>query len=249
VTQAPDPIRAGEKLENVGPAPDKEQDEEKLSDEVEERNIPVIELNIDEAGAGLNEEDIFSQLLGPTSVKPQDTANPGTTPAQPVEPASMEQKGRQGLPEAVQEKAVSPGGPVESGGQAGPTEPHESLGEENMQASPGLEGDLQTTTLAELYVRQGHYEQGIEIYRKILEHNPDNDEVRQRLEDALSLANLLTKRPKETKPSSPATRIPEVSPPAPRSDQSVQSTPEQLRQARVQRLQAWLEQLKRSQNT
>ncbi len=246
--QAPEQIQAAEKLENVGPTAGKKQDEEKLPDEAGERKIPVIELDIDEVGKGLNEEDIFSELLGPSSVKPQDTANQGAAPAQPVDPAFMEQKSHQGLPEAAQEKAMPPECPVESAGQRGSTAPHESP-EENVDVSPGLEGNLQTVTLADLYVRQGHYEQGIEIYRKILEHNPDNDEVRQRLEDALSLANLLTKRPKESRPSSSVSRIPEVQPSAPKSDQLVKSTPEQQRQAKVQRLQAWLEQLKRSQNT
>jgi tetratricopeptide (TPR) repeat protein len=248
-TPSHDQIQAAENLKNVSPAAEKEQDKKKLPDGMEERNIPVIELDIDEAEQGINEEDIFSELLGPSSIKPPGTASPGPAPAHPMDPALLEQKSHQAQPETVRDKVIPAAGAVESGRQPGPMVPHESP-EENVEVSPpGLEGDLQTVTLAELYVRQGHYEQGIEIYRKILEHNPDNEEVRQRLEDALSLANLLTKRPKENRPSTPASRIPEAPPHAPKSDQPVQSTPEQLRQAKVQRLQAWLEQLKRSQNT
>ncbi len=251
-----DQIRASEKLAKISPAAEKEQDEKRLPDEVEERKIPVIELDIDQTGQGLNEEDIFSELLGPSSAKPQGTANQGPTPAQPVDSIFMGQRSHQALPETPQdiagrgkdEKAGPAAGAVESAGQLGSIIPHGSP-EENVEVSPGLEGDLETATLAELYVKQGHYEQGIEIYRKILEHDPDNEEVRQRLEDALSLANLLTKRPKENRSSSPASRIPEVPLPAPKSDQPVKSTPEQLRQAKVQRLQAWLDQLKRSHNT
>ncbi|MCI0528578.1 MAG: tetratricopeptide repeat protein [Nitrospira sp.] len=249
--QLPDQIQASEKLENLSPVVEKEEDNKKLpDDEVEERKIPVIELDIDEVGKGLNEEDIFSELLGPSSVKPQGITSQGPAPAQPVDSTSMEQKSHQGLPETAQEKAMPAADAVESAGQGGgSTVPHEPA-EENVEvAPPGLEGDLQTVTLAELYVRQGHYEQGIEIYRKILEHNPDNEEVRHHLENALALANLLTKRPKDNRLSSPAARIPEVQPTTPKSDQPVKSTPEQLRQAKVQRLQAWLEQLKRSQNT
>ncbi|MGH7274178.1 MAG: tetratricopeptide repeat protein [Nitrospiria bacterium] len=110
---------------------------------------------------------------------------------------------------------------------------------------------LATVGIAELYIKQGHYEYGIEIYRKILEQDPDNGEVRQRLEDALALANLLTKRPTEARSQMKTVTTPE--PPAkaeegPPPDGPARSSPEQIRQGKVQRLQAWLEQLKRSQN-
>ena len=110
---------------------------------------------------------------------------------------------------------------------------------------------LATVGIAELYIKQGHYEHGIDIYRKILEQDPDNAEARQRLEDALALANLLTKRSTEPKSQRKTVITPE--PPAkpaeaPPPDDPARSSPEQLRRAKVQRLQAWLEQLKRSQN-
>ncbi len=122
------------------------------------------------------------------------------------------------------------------------------------EAAPGLisEGDVATTDLADLYVKQGHYEQGIEIYRRMLDQDPDNGEIRQKLEDALSLANLLTKRPREGRPRgegdlgvAPRSATPTESRPA---DAPVDPGPEQVRQAKIQRLQAWLEQLKRSQS-
>lgn len=234
-----------------------QEDEERIPDEVEERKIPVIELDLDEAVQGFNnEEDIFSELLGPSSAKPQSTATQGPAPAPPVAFAFTGQENHQALPETTQdfgggegdEKDAPAMGAVELARSPEPTVP-QGPPEENVEESSGLEGGLATATLAEFYVKQGHYEQGIEIYRKILDHDPYNEEVRQRLEDALALANLLTKRPKEIRPSSPDSRIPEVPPPASKSDQPVRSTPEQLRQAKVERLQAWLEQLKRSQNT
>ena len=124
---------------------------------------------------------------------------------------------------------------------ATPKEPEAAVSEEA----------LATVGIAELYIKQGHYEHGIDIYRKILEQDPDNAEVRQRLEDALALANLLTKRSTEPKSQRKTVITPE--PPAkpveaPPPDGPARSSPEQLRRAKVQRLQAWLEQLKRSQN-
>jgi len=179
-----------------------------------ECKVPVIELNLGEADSGLNEEDIFSELLGTMPPKPQAPTVQGPAPSQVTSSISLPQQ-------------------------------------EQEERAPGLEGDLATVTIAELFVKQGHYEQGIEIYRKILEHDPENEEVRQRLEDAMALANLLTKRPKETRQKDvgkfqeSSSKAQEV---APTPVQSVRSSPEQLRQARVKRLQAWLEQLKRSQN-
>jgi tetratricopeptide (TPR) repeat protein len=178
-----------------------------------ERKVPVVELNLDEAESGLNEEDIFSELLGAMPSKPQGPTMQGAAPSQAASSVSLPQQ-------------------------------------EQEERSPGLEGDLATVTLAELYVKQGHYEQGIEIYRKILEHDPENEEIRQRLEDAMALANLLTKRPKEPRQKD-MVKFQESPPKAqgePTTAQPARSSPEQLRQAKVQRLQAWLEQLKRSQN-
>jgi tetratricopeptide (TPR) repeat protein len=177
-----------------------------------ERKIPVVELNLDEAGSGLSEDDIFSELLGSKPPKSQTPIVQDQTPSQVMSPIPRQQEEEKG---------------------------------------PGLERDMATITIAELYVKQGHYEQGIEIYRKILEDNPENEEVRQRLEDALALANLLTKRPREPhqndtmKLQEPPSKTREASAPV----QPASSSPDQLRQAKVQRLQAWLEQLRRSQNT
>ena len=164
----------------------------------------------DQPGHGGIEEEVFSELLGPPSVKNQFPPS-----MEPVSPMTA-------IPETPKEReaAVS-------------------------------EEALATVGIAELYITQGHYEYGIEIYRKILEQDPDNAEVRQRLEDALALANLLTKRPTQAQSQGrtvitpePSGKAEEGSPP----DGPARSSPEQIRQAKVQRLQAWLEQLKRSQN-
>lgn len=53
-------------------------------------------------------------------------------------------------------------------------EPPEPSGNENLVG-------LNTTTLAELYARQGFPEKAIEIYQRILLANPDNEDVKQRV--------------------------------------------------------------------
>lgn len=52
------------------------------------------------------------------------------------------------------------------------------------------EDGLATETLAELYIKQGFYEKGIEIYRKLLDADPENNILKQRLEDAITLSSL-----------------------------------------------------------
>jgi tetratricopeptide (TPR) repeat protein len=54
------------------------------------------------------------------------------------------------------------------------------------------EDDLATISLADLYVAQGHYQQGIEIYRRVLDRFPGNTDAMAKLENALTLDRLLT---------------------------------------------------------
>ncbi len=54
------------------------------------------------------------------------------------------------------------------------------------------EDDLATISLADLYVAQGHYQQGIEIYRRVLDRFPGHADATAKLENALTLDRLLT---------------------------------------------------------
>jgi tetratricopeptide (TPR) repeat protein len=49
-----------------------------------------------------------------------------------------------------------------------------------------------TTTLAELYASQGHLDQALGVYRDILAREPDNDKVRQRVEELTMLVHAQT---------------------------------------------------------
>ncbi len=61
-------------------------------------------------------------------------------------------------------------------------------------SSPGDGPALASREMAELYIKQGYYERGIDMYRMLLDRDPDNTELREQLEDAETLANLLTVR-------------------------------------------------------
>lgn len=69
---------------------------------------------------------------------------------------------------------------------------------EVIQAEQQVGGEeLSTMTLAELYIKQGLYDKGIEIYRALLEKNPGDEEIKQKIEDAVILSSLLIKKPEK----------------------------------------------------
>jgi len=53
---------------------------------------------------------------------------------------------------------------------------------------------LASREMAALYVKQGSYERGIEMYKRLLEQTPDSAALKDQLEDAETLASLLTVR-------------------------------------------------------
>ncbi len=51
---------------------------------------------------------------------------------------------------------------------------------------------LSSTELAALYIRQGDYARGIDVFKQLLTLDPNNEELQQCLKDAETLAGLLT---------------------------------------------------------
>ena len=62
--------------------------------------------------------------------------------------------------------------------------------EKIVKAEKKAEEEMTTETLAELYIKQGFYEKGIEIYQKLLKEKPGSKELKQRLDDAVTLSSL-----------------------------------------------------------
>jgi tetratricopeptide (TPR) repeat protein len=62
-------------------------------------------------------------------------------------------------------------------------------------AEPPADDDLATMSLADLYVAQGHYDEGIAIYRQLLDRTPADSEIAAKLDNALTLARLLAPTP------------------------------------------------------
>lgn len=49
---------------------------------------------------------------------------------------------------------------------------------------------MATKTLAEVYLQQGHFQEAFEIFKTLAEKEPDNLEIRHRLEELIEKLNL-----------------------------------------------------------
>jgi len=128
---------------------------------------------------------------------------------------------------------------------------------------PNKKDEFETESLAELYIRQGYYDKGIEIYRVLIQGDPNKALLKQKLEDAVTLSSLLTGKDYggfSSSDSSPIESDPEgevkeehsklepVLKPIPESKKDGEKTPNlDSKTAKVQRLQSWLENMKKGQ--
>ena len=112
-----------------------------------------------------------------------------------------------------------------------------------------VEGDLATESLADLYVKQGYYDKGKEIYRKILERDPSHSAVRRKLEETESLMAILSKGDSHETGIAPVPAhqnepggIRPAEPEMPKPDERRTTTDK-----KIKRLEAWLESLRKGQ--
>ncbi len=156
--------------------------------------------------------------------------------------ASMENESS-GLKEAASD--------VNQGGPPFPPEPqpHGEVGPEGQE-------EFETESLAELYVRQGYYDKGIKIYEKLLSSDPSNQILKQKLNDAVTLAGLLVGRKQEESRSVGPGKVERVeankvtnegleqnntvSTPLSQEESQGKSSQTNAKTEKIQRLQAWL---------
>lgn len=143
-------------------------------------------------------------------------------------------------------------------GQEGKVEP----------AAKATEEELATESLAELYIKQGFYDKGVDIYQALFSKDPENKTLLKKLKDAIALSRNASKTPVESdeaKAERPApVEMPNKTEAAavteevhaearskveePPLSASFKPAPARRSKAeKIQKLQAWLEQVKRSQ--
>ncbi|MEO5656821.1 MAG: tetratricopeptide repeat protein, partial [Nitrospiria bacterium] len=77
--------------------------------------------------------------------------------------------------------------------ESSPTGPSiETMAESDPPVQDEVEEELATVSMADLFVAQGHYQRGVDMYRRVLERNPGDSEAATKLENALTLHRLLT---------------------------------------------------------
>lgn len=68
----------------------------------------------------------------------------------------------------------------------------ETMSESDAPVQDEVDEELATVSMADLFVAQGHYQRGIDMYRRVLERNPGDSEAATKLENALTLHRLLS---------------------------------------------------------
>lgn len=185
------------------------------------------------------------------------------------EPGKIEKKGLAETEEPLpvpsletDEKSMAIDSPVDVNEHPVEKEPPGVIAPEPEKNVESLEkDDFDTESLAELYVRQGYYDKGIEIYRKLLLSDPSNQGLKQKIDDAVTLASLLTGKdhgevsgqtPVQDRSFSPAPEQPEshvqgsVSPtPLVQEEGKGKSHQSDPKSVKIQRLQAWLSNIRK----
>ena len=120
---------------------------------------------------------------------------------------------------------------------------------------------LATESLADLYIKQGFFDKGIEIYQALFSKDPENKAALKKLKDAIALSRTSPKMPSETEGAADEEPAPVKTPKksetaavteeipvevSPQPSSVTPLSPRQSKAGKIQKLQSWLEQVKRS---
>ncbi len=127
--------------------------------------------------------------------------------------------------------------------------------DEEPSASPPTE-EITTEALADLYIKQGHHEKGIAVYRRLLAKDPNNQVLFKKLEETVEMSKRLNEGPQIKTGAKPAAGTPSAGPtPVPAASTEPSSAepaplPDRERQKmqKIQRLQLWLASIKKGQD-
>ncbi|MGH9389621.1 MAG: tetratricopeptide repeat protein, partial [Vicinamibacteria bacterium] len=64
--------------------------------------------------------------------------------------------------------------------------------------------EIETPTMAEIYANQGHFDQALAVYRRIIERHPNETQYRERVEELLMLSRA---QRTSSAPSTPPRRV------------------------------------------
>ncbi|MBI3812738.1 MAG: tetratricopeptide repeat protein [Nitrospirae bacterium] len=191
---------------------------------------------------------------GPAVIEMKSTETPPPVelaPASDYIPVTPADPAKPGLPVfKLKKPAETPPKP-----ESGIEDASEAFVDEAPPASPTTE-EITTEALADLYIKQGHYEKGLAIYRRLLAKDPNNQALFRKLDETVELSKLLTEGPKIKGGPPPAAESPAAGPvpaPAPSTEPPpAEPAPppdrERQKMQKIQRLQLWLDSIKKGQD-
>lgn len=121
--------------------------------------------------------------------------------------------------------------------------------EEKEELSSAEEGEVRTEALADLYIEQGYYDKGKNIYKQILADDPENEGLKRKIEQTDTLINLFSNEEAEVQGAqAPFSKenVVESSPPGAVTKQVLMDgSLDSLQDKKIKRLESWLESLRK----
>lgn len=122
-------------------------------------------------------------------------------------------------------------------------------------ASVGEAEEMATEALADLYIKQGYYGKGIEVYQRLIAADPSNTALQRKWEETEVLVKLLTEGPtvKTQASPEPVSSVPEPAQPARQDSGGTAATEAKMTEKerreteRIKRLEAWLDSIRKGQ--
>ncbi len=98
--------------------------------------------------------------------------------------------------------------------------------------TPAPVAEIETPTMAEIYAKQGHLDQALAVYRRIIERHPNDTQYRERVEELLMLSR--------------AARSPSAAPPAPSTSSKRPEDSYRADELTIRVLEDWLDAIRKS---
>ena len=255
--------------EPPGPETEEETESERVSEEVtaeipgmDEPEPGVVELEIPTGSL----EEILKEAAGEPAEEPvsepavpEEVSGTETAKTAEVAPAAVSP-----MPDSAPPEVEKPAEPAPEFVLDTPAEAAAAISKEEAvpdAASPEVEKpaeaipseEITSEALADLYIKQGHFEKGIAVYRRLLAKDPTDQALFKKIDETVEQARLLKEGPKIQKPPEsvsrpPADAAPVASPGSseqPADKASPSSDREQQRSQKIQRLEAWLDTIKK----
>lgn len=177
--ELPNPLLDDEAQESKGPESTDKQTN--LSEETEEPSIPSEREEFSPDTSDQQEQEDLEEEIEEVQEIEEEVEQEETVKPEPEETEEIEEEKELEDTEAVEESKE-----IKQPEQPEPEQPKADTSEKEEkpeQDKPQQEDTLVTPTLGEIYSAQGQYSKALEVYRKLLEKDPDNKEYVKKIQE------------------------------------------------------------------